>query len=48
MNNLPYIIAVIIIIGWMVGFFVFHAGRLINALLIIAFITIILRIVRSK
>jgi hypothetical protein len=48
MGNLLYIIAVILIIGWLVGFFAFHAGGLIHALLVIAVIAIILRLIQGK
>jgi hypothetical protein len=48
MNNLLYIIAVILIVGWVVGFFAFHAGGLIHVLLVIALIAIIFRIIRGK
>jgi len=36
MNNLLYTIAVILIIGWAIGFIGFHAGGLIHVLLLIA------------
>jgi len=42
-----YIIAVILIIGWLLGFFVFSAGSLIHVLLVIAIIAIILRLIRG-
>jgi hypothetical protein len=42
-----YIIAVILIIGWLLGFFVFSAGGLIHILLVIAIIAIILRLIRG-
>ena len=48
--NLPtmlYIIAVILIIGWILGYFVFSAGGLIHVLLVIAIIAIILRLIRG-
>ncbi len=49
MSNLLYIIAVILIIGWILGFAVFHiTGLLIHILLIIAIIAIIVRIVNGK
>jgi Family of unknown function (DUF5670) len=48
MGNLLYILAVILIIGWLVGFFAFHAGGLIHALLVIAVIAILLRIIQGK
>ena len=45
MGNLLYVVAVLLIIGWAVGFFAFHAGWLIHALLIIAVIAILLRVI---
>ena len=42
-----YIIAVILIIGWLLGFFVFSAGKLIHILLVVAIIVIILRLIRG-
>ncbi len=42
-----YIIAVILIIGWLLGFFVFSAGGLIHILLVVAIIAIILRLIRG-
>ncbi|MBK7290200.1 MAG: lmo0937 family membrane protein [Chitinophagaceae bacterium] len=43
-----YLIAVILIIGWLLGFFVFSAGGLIHVLLVIAIIAIILRIIQGR
>ncbi len=48
MGNLLYIIAVILIIGWAIGFVGFHAGGLIHILLVIALIVVILRVIRGK
>ena len=48
MNNLLYIVAVILIIGWLVGFIGFHAGGLIHILLVIAVIAIILRLIQGR
>ncbi|MFZ4476745.1 MAG: lmo0937 family membrane protein, partial [Saprospiraceae bacterium] len=42
MGNLLYFIAVILIIGWAVGFIGFHAGGLIHVLLVIAVVAILL------
>jgi hypothetical protein len=42
-----YLIAVILLIGWALGFFVFSAGYLIHILLVIAVIAIILRLIRG-
>jgi hypothetical protein len=47
MGNLLYLIAVILIIGWAIGFIGFHAGGLIHILLVIAIIAVILRVIRG-
>lgn len=47
MSNLLYIVAVILIIGWILGFFVYSAGGLIHILLVIAIIAILIRIIRG-
>ncbi len=47
MGSLLYIIAVILVIGWLVGFFAFHAGGIIHILLVIAVIAIILQVIRG-
>jgi hypothetical protein len=43
-----YIIAVILIIGWLLGFFVFSASGLIHVLLVIAIIAILLRLIQGR
>ena len=48
MGNLLYIFAVILIIGWAVGFFAYSAGGIIHVLLVIAVIAIILRLIRGN
>jgi hypothetical protein len=48
MGNILYIIAVVLIIGWLVGFFAFHAGGIIHALLVIAVIAIIVRLIQGR
>lgn len=48
MGNLLYIIAVILIVGWLFGFFFFHAGGIIHILLVIAVIAIILRVIQGR
>jgi hypothetical protein len=45
MGSLLYVIAVILIIGWLLGMFAFHAGGLIHILLVIAVIAILIRII---
>ncbi len=48
MGNLLYIVAVILIIGWLLGYFAFHVGGLIHVLLVIAVIVIILRVIQGR
>ena len=43
-----YIIAIILIVGWLLGFFVFSAGGLIHVLLVLAVIAIILRLIQGR
>jgi hypothetical protein len=47
MSSLLYAIAVIFIIAWALGFFVYSAGSVIHILLVIAVIAIILRLIRG-
>jgi len=47
MGNLLYLIAVILIIGWLVGFFAYGASGLIHALLVIAIIAVLINIISS-
>lgn len=48
MGNLLYIIAVILIIAWAVGYLGYNAGGLIHILLVIAIIAILIRIIRGS
>jgi hypothetical protein len=48
MGNLLYVIAVILVIAWLIGFFAYSAGYLIHVLLVIAIIAIILRLIQGK
>jgi len=45
MSSLLYLIAVLLIIGWILGFFVFSAGGIIHVLLVLAVIAILIRII---
>lgn len=47
MGNLLYIIAVILVIAWLIGFLGYHAGGLIHALLVIAVVAVVLRIIQG-
>lgn len=46
MRSLLYLIAIIAIIGWLLGFFVWSAGGLIHILIVIAIIALLLAIIR--
>ncbi len=48
MGNLLYIIAVVLIIIWALGFFAYSAGGIIHILLVIAVIAIILRVISGQ
>jgi len=48
MKNLLYIIAVILIIGWAIGFFAFQVGWFIHLLLLIAIIAIVVKVIQNK
>lgn len=48
MSNLLYIVAVILIIFWAIGFFAYSAGSIIHILLVIALIAVILRVIRGR
>jgi hypothetical protein len=48
MSSLLYAIAVILIIAWALGFFVYSAGGLIHILLVIAIVAVILRLIRGE
>lgn len=46
MRSLLYIIAVILVIGWVLGFFVWSASGLIHILLVLAVIALLLGLIR--
>lgn len=49
MGSLLYIIAVILIIGWLLGMFAFHVtGGLIHALLVIAIILFLIQLLSGR
>jgi uncharacterized membrane protein YtjA (UPF0391 family) len=48
MGNLLYIIAVILIIAWAIGFIGYSAGGLIHVLLVIAVIAIIIKLFQGR
>jgi hypothetical protein len=48
MGNSLYVVAVILIIGWLVGFFEYHAGGLIHLLLVMAILVLLVRAIQGK
>jgi hypothetical protein len=48
MGNLLYVVAVVLLIAWAIGFVGFHAGGIIHVLLVIALIAVILRVIQGK
>jgi len=48
MGNLLYVIAVVLIIAWAIGFIGYSSGGIIHILLVIAIIAVILRLIQGK
>lgn len=48
MGYLLYIIAVILVIAWAIGFFAYNAGGIIHVLLVIAIVVFLLRLIRRE
>lgn len=48
MGNLLYLVAVILIIGWLIGFVGYGTGGIVHLLLVIALIAVILRIIQGR
>ena len=48
MGNILYLVAVLLVIFWALGFFVYSVGSLIHILLIIAIIAVLMRIISGK
>ncbi|KAF2335087.1 lmo0937 family membrane protein [Flavobacterium daemonense] len=48
MSNLLYTIAVILVILWALGFFVYSFGSVIHILLVIAIIAVLLRLIKGR
>jgi hypothetical protein len=46
MRSILYIIAVVLIVGWLLGFFVYSAGSLIHILLVLAVISLLIGLIR--
>jgi hypothetical protein len=48
MGNLLYVVAVILIIAWAIGFVGYSMGGIIHILLVIAVIAVILRVIQGR
>ena len=48
MSNLLYVIAVILIISWAIGFIGYNVGGIIHILLVIAIVAVILRVIQGR
>lgn len=48
MGNLLYVVALILIIAWAIGFIGYSAGGIIHVLLVIALIVVILRVIQGR
>jgi hypothetical protein len=48
MGNLLYAVAVILVIGWAIGFLGYNAGGIIHLLLVIAIIAVLLRLISGR
>ncbi|AKP51121.1 lmo0937 family membrane protein [Cyclobacterium amurskyense] len=48
MSSLLYIIAIILVIGWILGAFVYSVGGLIHILLVLAVIAVLFRLISGR
>lgn len=48
MKNLLYIISVVLVIAWLIGYFGYQAGGIIHVLLVIAIIAVLLQVIRGS
>jgi hypothetical protein len=48
MNDLLYILAIVLLIGWIFGFFYFSLGAFVHILLVLAVISLLLRLIAGK
>lgn len=46
MRSILYIVALVLVIGWVVGFFAYSAGNIIHILLVLAIISILIGVIR--
>lgn len=48
MGSLLYLVAVVLLIGWLLGFFVFSVGSFIHLLLVFAVIAVLFRLIGGR
>lgn len=48
MRSLLYVFAIILVIGWALGFFYYTAGGIIHILLVLAVISLLLGVIRRS
>lgn len=48
MSSLLYLIALILIVGWIFGFFIYSVGGLIHILLVLAVVSVLLRLIGGR
>ncbi|MFO7847524.1 MAG: lmo0937 family membrane protein [Balneolaceae bacterium] len=48
MGNLLYIVAVVLVIAWLIGFVGYSTGGIIHILLVIAVISILLQVIQGR
>jgi predicted ferric reductase len=48
MGNLLYALAVILVVCWAIGFIGYNAGGIIHILLVIALISVLLRVIQGR
>ncbi|WP_146947531.1 lmo0937 family membrane protein [Cyclobacterium qasimii] len=48
MSSLLYLIALILVIGWIIGAFVYSVGGLIHILLVLAVIAVLFRLISGR
>ena len=48
MGNLLYVVAVVLLIAWAIGFFAYSAGGIIHILLVIAIIAILFQVIQGR
>jgi len=48
MRSILYIVAVILVIGWLIGFLGYAAGGLIHILLVLAIVSVLLGVIQGR